>query len=290
MTALIIDGLLLYLFLSINNASRKTRSYAKEAELYAKDANSYAKEASQQLAINRTITKKLERSNAELEQFACVASHDLQEPLRKVSQFCELLGEQYADKLDDEGRGYIGYAIDGAQRMRLLINDLLDFSRADSGKNDDSSFPVQQALDDALANLKEAMSAEGAEVTADPLPEIIGNKSQMSRLFQNLVGNGLKYRSDKPPKIHVGVVSDSVNHTFCVSDNGIGIEPKYHQQVFVIFKRLHSANEHAGTGVGLAICQRIVESWDGKIWIDPEVSSGTKFCFTVPIEPNANSL
>lgn len=276
LAAIIIDGLLLYLFLSMNRASRKTASYAKET--------------SRQLAINKGMTSKLKRSNAELEQFACVASHDLQEPLRKVATFCDMLGEQYADKLDDQGRVYIRYAIDGAQRMRLLINDLLMFSRVGSEENAGSSFPVQEALDDALANLKEAMNAEGAEVTVDPLPEIIGNKPQMSRLLQNLVGNGLKYRSDEPPKIHVGVVSDSADHTFFVRDNGIGIEPKYHQQVFGIFKRLHNASEYEGTGIGLAICQRIVESWDGKIWIDPEVSSGTQFCFTVAVKPTANSL
>ena len=274
---LVIDGLLLYLFLSMNRASRKTRSYSKEAR-------SYANEASRQLALNRVITKKLERSNAELEQFACVASHDLQEPLRKVSMFCSLLSQEYDDKLDDDGRGYIRYAIDGAQRMRQLITDLLNFSRVGSEEDADSSYPVQQALDDALANLKEAMNAEGAEVTADPLPEIVGNKSQMSRLLQNLVGNGLKYRSDKAPKIHVGGVSDSANYTFSVHDNGIGIEPQNHQRVFGIFKRLHSASEYEGTGIGLAICQRIVESWGGKIWIDPEISIGTKFCFTVPVK------
>ena len=281
---LIIDGLLLYLFLSMNRASRKTR-------LYLNEARSYANEASRQLALNRVITKKLERSNAELEQFACVASHDLQEPLRKVSMFCGLLGKEYANKLDDEGRGYLRYAIDGARRMRQLITDLLNFSRVGSEKDADSIYPVQHALDDALANLKEAMSAADAEVVVDPLPQIVGNKPQMSRLLQNLVGNGLKYRSDEPPKIHVGVVSDSANHTFSVRDNGIGIEPQNHQQVFGIFKRLHSASEYEGTGIGLAICQRIVESWDGKIWIDPEVSSGTKFCFTVPVkkQPMADS-
>ena len=273
---LIIDGLLLYLFLSMNRASRETRSYANEA--------------SRQLALNKVITKKLERSNAELEQFACVASHDLQEPLRKVSMFCGLLGEEYADKLDDEGRGYIRYAIDGAQRMRQLITDLLNFSRVGSQEDADSSYPVQQALDDALANLKEAMSAAGAEVSVDPLPQIVGNRPQMSRLFQNLVGNGLKYRSDEPSKIHVGVVSDSANHTFSVRDNGIGIEPQNHQRVFGIFKRLHSASEFQGTGIGLAICQRIVDSWDGKIWIDPEVSTGTKFCFTVPVKKQPMKL
>ena len=280
---LIIDGLLLYLFLSMNRASRKMRSYSKEAR-------SYANEASRQLALNGVITKKLERSNAELEQFACVASHDLQEPLRKVSMFCGLLGQEYADKLDDEGRGYIRYAIDGAQRMRQLITDLLNFSRVGSEEDADSSYPVQQALDDALANLKEAMSVADAEVSVDPLPQITGNKPQMSRLFQNLVGNGLKYRSDEPPKIHIGVVSDSANHTFSVRDNGIRIKPEFHQQVFGIFKRLHSANEYEGTGIGLAICQRIVESWDGKIWIDPEVSTGTKFRFTVPIKKQSMAI
>ena len=275
LTVILIDFLVLYFLLSMSRIARKKQLYAKET--------------SRQLAINKKISKNLKRSNADLEQFACVASHDLQEPLRKVSTFCEMLGEEYGDKLDDKGRVYIRYAVDGAKRMGLLITDLLTFSRVGSEENAGSSFPVQQALDDALANLKEAMNAEGAEVTADPLPEIIGNKPQMSRLLQNLVGNGLKYRRDEPPKIHVGVVSDLANHTFFVRDNGIGIEPKYRQQVFGIFKRLHNASEYEGTGIGLAICQRIVESWDGKIWIDPEVSSGTKFCFTVPVKPIASS-
>ena len=283
LAAIIIDGLLLFLFLSMTRASRKTRAYAKEAK-------AFATEASQQLAINKKMTKKLERSNAELEQFACIASHDLQEPLRKVSTFCDLLGHEYADKLDEQGRGYIRYAIDGAHRMSQLISDLLVFSRVGSDENTDTSYPAQQALDAALANLREALSAVGAEVTSDSLPTIIGNKPQMSRLLQNIIGNGLKYRGDEPPKIHVGVSSDTAYHTFFVRDNGIGIEPKYHQQVFGIFKRLHNSSEYEGTGIGLAICQRIVESWDGKIWIDPEVSSGTKFCFTVPVESIASSL
>jgi Bacteriophytochrome (light-regulated signal transduction histidine kinase) len=230
---------------------------------------------------------ELRRSNAELEQFAYVASHDLQEPLRKVASFCQLLEKRYGDQLDDRARQYIDFAVDGAKRMQILINDLLTFSRV--GRVNDSRLPVDmaQALDKALANLDSAVTDSGARVDRpDELPRIVGDPTLMTMLWQNLVGNAVKFRHpDRPPHIRITCERDPKNPDawrLCVTDNGIGIPAEFEDKVFVIFQRLHSRDAYGGTGIGLALCKKIVEYHGGHIWIDTSYTDGTRFCFTLP--------
>ncbi|MFC4500198.1 MULTISPECIES: sensor histidine kinase [Streptomyces] len=230
---------------------------------------------------------ELRRSNAELEQFAYVASHDLQEPLRKVASFCQLLEKRYGDQLDERGLQYIDFAVDGAKRMQVLINDLLTFSRV--GRVNDAQLPVGlgQALDKALTNLTAAVEESGARVDRpDGMPEIVGDPMLLAMLWQNLVGNALKFRHpDRPP--HVTVTCDQDpddpgSWRLCVTDNGIGVPEQFVDKVFVIFQRLHSRDAYGGTGIGLALCKKIVEYHGGRIWIDTGRTEGTRFCFTLP--------
>ena len=224
---------------------------------------------------------KLERSNRELEQFAYVASHDLQEPLRKVSVSCGMLAEHCGDNLDDEAAQYMHYIQDGAVRMQALIGELLTFARIGSGDRKEEDTPVEDALNDALANLATSMEEEAAEVTHDQLPVVRANHGQLTHLLQNLIGNAIKYRSDASPKIHVGVESVRDHWIFSVTDNGIGIEPKNLEKVFDIFERLHGRSEYPGTGIGLAICRRIVDRLGGRIWAKSEHGVGSVFCFSI---------
>ncbi|MQY29528.1 sensor histidine kinase [Nocardia aurantia] len=240
---------------------------------------------------------ELRRSNAELEQFAYVASHDLQEPLRKVASFCQLLEKRYGDKLDDRATQYITYAVDGAKRMQVLINDLLSFSRV--GRMADDTVPVElaQPLGRALTNLATAIDDSGARVSLpDDLPRIEGVPVLLTMLWQNLIGNALKFRApNRVPEIRISAApaEDEPGWRFVVEDNGIGIEPQYVEKVFVIFQRLHNRDEYGGTGIGLAMAKKIVEHHGGRIWVDTEYSPGTRICFTLvgstPAPENENS-
>ncbi|MFI1440599.1 sensor histidine kinase [Streptomyces fructofermentans] len=230
---------------------------------------------------------ELRRSNAELEQFAYVASHDLQEPLRKVASFCQLLEKRYSDQLDDRARQYIDFAVDGAKRMQVLINDLLTFSRV--GRVNDASLPVDldRVLTKALANLDSAITESGARVERpDTLPGVVGDPTLLAMLWQNLVGNAVKFaHPDRTPHIRVTCEPDPDKPgtwRFSVSDNGIGIGAEFVDKVFVIFQRLHSRDAYGGTGIGLALCKKIVEYHGGRIWIDTTHTDGTRFCFTLP--------
>ncbi|MER5367270.1 ATP-binding protein [Streptomyces sp. NPDC002722] len=233
--------------------------------------------------------QELRRSNAELEQFAYVASHDLQEPLRKVASFCRLLEKRCAESLDGRARQYIDYAVDGATRMQVLIDDLLAFSRV--GRVHDKWKPVglDRTLDRALADLALVIEESGATVVREsPLPEVTGDATALSMVWQNLIGNAVKFRRpDVPCRITVGCVREGEDWHFCVSDNGIGIAPEFAQKVFVIFQRLHGRDEYEGTGIGLALCRKIVEVHGGRIWLDEESSEGTRIRFTLPVSPAA---
>ncbi|WP_067686178.1 sensor histidine kinase [Nocardia jejuensis] len=231
-------------------------------------------------------TIELRRSNAELEQFAYVASHDLQEPLRKVASFCQLLEKRYGDQLDDRATQYIGYAVDGAKRMQVLINDLLTFSRV--GRVNDSITPtgLGDALDKAMDNIAAAAEESGLQIVRpDPLPEVIGDPTLLAMLWQNLLGNAVKFhRPDLAPVVVITCEradGDLPGWQISVSDNGIGIAPEFSEKVFVIFQRLHGREEYSGTGIGLALCKKIVEYHGGKIWIDPEYHDGTRISFTL---------
>ncbi|MEU0599925.1 CHASE3 domain-containing protein [Streptomyces sp. NPDC006393] len=232
---------------------------------------------------------ELRRSNAELEQFAYVASHDLQEPLRKVASFCQLLEKRYRDELDERGKQYIAFAVDGAKRMQILINDLLTFSRVGRLNDAHVLVPLDQALDKALANLSAATEDSSARIErADELPEIVGDPTLLVMLWQNLIGNALKFRHpDRHPTVTVNCkpVPDGVDGpAWCLSvtDNGIGVPEEFAEKVFVIFQRLHGRDAYSGTGIGLALCKKIVEFHGGRIWIDTAYEGGARFCFTLP--------
>ncbi|WP_299531940.1 CHASE3 domain-containing protein [uncultured Streptomyces sp.] len=234
-------------------------------------------------------TDELRRSNAELEQFAYVASHDLQEPLRKVASFCQLLEKRYGDELDARGKQYIDFAVDGAKRMQVLINDLLTFSRV--GRVQEGWKPVEldALLDRAVSNLAASIEDSGAEIVREePLPEVVGDSTTLAMVWQNLIGNAVKFRRpDVPCRITVGCVrEDDVWHV-TVADNGIGIAPEFADKVFVIFQRLHARDAYEGTGIGLALCRKIIEFHGGKIWLDPAPDEGTLIHFTLPVTPEA---
>jgi signal transduction histidine kinase len=223
------------------------------------------------------------RSNAELEQFAYVASHDLQEPLRKVASFCQLLERRYKGQLDERGEQYIEFAVDGAKRMQQLINDLLAFSRVGRLTSDFTDVDLSVAFAQALNQLDLMLSEAGAQVTCDPLPTVQGDTTLLVQLFQNLIGNGVKFSGDHTPRIHVGVRRDGDFWEFCCSDNGIGIEPQYQDKIFVIFQRLHGRDVYGGTGIGLAMCKKIVEYHGGRMWLDTTVTEGATFRWTLPV-------
>ena len=239
-------------------------------------------------AALREAHEELKRSNAELEQFAYVASHDLQEPLRMVSSYTQLLMRRYGDKLDGDAREFTAFIVDGATRMKQLIEDLLAYSRV--GTRDKNFKPVDagSSLGRALTNLRAAIQDSGATVTHDPLPTIPCDEVQVAQLFQNLIGNALKFRKpDAAPAVHVGAADQGAEWEFMVRDNGIGIEPQYFQRIFMVFQRLHDKGEYPGTGIGLAIVKKVVERHGGRIWVQSQPGAGTTFHFTMPKERKA---
>lgn len=227
-------------------------------------------------------TRELERSNDELQQFAYVASHDLQEPLRMVASYLQLLERRYGGLLDDEGHEFIGYAVDGATRMKTLINDLLAYSRVGTHGKEFAPVALEEVLEHVSRDLRLALEESGGQITHDPLPEVLGDAGQMEQLFRNLIGNGIKFRSEQPPRIHVGVDEAAEAWTISVCDNGIGFEQQYAERIFVIFQRLHTREEYPGTGIGLAISQRIVNRHGGDIWVTSQPGTGTTFYFSIP--------
>ncbi|MFE2582788.1 ATP-binding protein [Streptomyces sp. NPDC059378] len=228
-------------------------------------------------------TAELKRSNSELEQFAYVASHDLQEPLRKVSSFTQLLQRRYGGQLDERADQYIAFAVDGANRMQVLINDLLAFSRVGRVHNDHATVDLEEVLRRTLDTLSIPIEETGAEVTVDPLPVVVGDATQLGMLWQNLLSNSLKFRDpERRPEIRVSARREGDVWEFGVGDNGIGIAPEFRDKVFVIFQRLHTREAYPGTGIGLAMCKKVVEFHDGSIGIDPGHTPGTRVVFTLP--------
>ncbi len=227
-------------------------------------------------------TEQLARSNAELEQFAYVASHDLQEPLRMVSGYVKMLERRYKGQLDDDADDFIHFAVDGAERMAVLINDLLAYSRVTRRGKAFEPTDCETVMDEVLSNLEVAVTETGATVTHDPLPTVVADEVQLGRLLRNLIGNAIKYHGEAPPKVHVSAEQTGGGWQFAVRDNGIGIEPQYHQRIFAIFQRLHARDEYEGTGIGLAIAKKIVERHGGRIWMESEPGTGSTFYFTIP--------
>jgi len=234
----------------------------------------------------KDIINKLMISNKELEQFAYVASHDLQEPLRMVSSFTQLLQRRYKGQLDENADDYINFIVDGAQRMKKLIDDLLAYSRLNTADRVYKLIEMDLLLEDVLKNLKAAINDTNANIIHKNLPTIKGDPIQISQLLQNIIGNAIKFHGNKPPHIKISAKPLKEHWLFSVSDNGIGIEPKYQEQIFNIFKRLHTRDEYDGTGIGLSICKRIIERHGGEIWLESEKGKGTTFYFTIALKNN----
>jgi light-regulated signal transduction histidine kinase (bacteriophytochrome) len=233
----------------------------------------------------KQLQDSLSESNAALEQFAYVASHDLQEPLRTMSSFAQLLTKKYDGKLDSEADRYLAFIMGASQRMSDLVRDLLEYARAATEEERPSSVALDEDLEAALTHLTQAVEESGASVTHDPMPTIQVDRGQMVRLFQNLIGNALKYRKpNQPPKIHVSAEQTGREWVITIEDNGIGFDPEYASTIFMPFKRLHQVAEYPGSGVGLAICKRIVEAHGGRIWAESKPGEGASFRFTLPVE------
>jgi light-regulated signal transduction histidine kinase (bacteriophytochrome) len=239
-------------------------------------------EAEHAHALLRDQAQELERSNRDLEQFAYVASHDLQEPLRKVASFTQLLQKRYGGQLDDRADQYIAFAVDGAHRMQRLIQDLLAFSRVGRSGDAPQDVDLETVLDQVLHDLGERVADTGAEVTHDPLPVVRGERALLATLLLNVVGNALKFRHpDRPPRVHLSARRDGETWEISCTDNGIGIDPHYADRVFVIFQRLHPKDVYTGTGIGLALVKRVVEHHGGRAWVEPAPGGGTTVRWTL---------
>jgi PAS domain S-box-containing protein len=269
------DGRLVPVEITVNFVAFAGKEYNCASARYISER----KQAEQSL---QQTADELARSNRELEQFACTASHDLQEPLRMVSGFVELLRREHGERLDAEAQQYIRYAVDGANRMQTLIRDLLAYARV--GRQGGALLPTDAgtALKQALANLRASIEETNAEIAHGELPQVRGDGSQLVQLFQNLLSNAIKFHGEAPPKIRVAASRRDDQWVFAVHDNGIGIAPQFQDRIFLIFERLHKRSQYAGTGVGLAICKKIVERHGGRIWVESQPGQGATFCFTLP--------
>jgi PAS domain S-box-containing protein len=230
----------------------------------------------------RKLDAELRRSNENLERFAYVASHDLREPLRTISSYSELLARRYKGKLDRDADDFIGFILDGSERMQSLISDILTYSRVGSGGRVREEVDCGAVLEGVTKSLAQEIRESRAVITSGTLPTIVGNENSFVQLFQNLMDNAIKFRGGDPPRIHVGAERSDAGWEFSVSDNGIGIDPAQYDRIFMIFQRLHERGKYPGTGVGLAICRKIVENLGGKIWVESEPGKGATFRFTVP--------
>ena len=255
---------------------------AREAERRNRELERTNRELEETKAeLGETVTR-LERSNERLEQFAYAASHDLQEPLRMVSSYLRLVNNRYADALDEEGREFVAFAVDGADRMRDMIDGLLEYSRVQTGGDPFEPVDLEAVLEDVREDLQVRIEETDAEVTAESLPTVRGDESQLRQVLQNLLENAIKYSGEEPPQVHVSADRAGDERVIAVADEGVGIDPDHHEQVFQVFKQLHGGEEQSGTGIGLALCKRIVERHDGEMWIESVPGEGATFYFTLP--------
>jgi light-regulated signal transduction histidine kinase (bacteriophytochrome) len=285
-SALLFTALLNVLILLITGRTEQIRQVVDErtAELVAA-----TKSLEQEIGVRKKVeealrekTGELERSNRDLEQFAYATSHDLQEPLRTITSFLQLFVKRYGNDVDEKAHEFIDFVVDGADRMKSMINALLTYSRVGTRGDQFEPADLEQALIEVKKGLSLAIEESGAQISHDPLPTVTGDAHQLSLLLQNLIGNAIKFRGDAPPEIHVGATTTDDTWEISVQDNGIGIDREYSERVFQVFQRLHSREEYPGTGVGLAVCRRIVERHGGHIWVESEPGQGTTFRFTLP--------
>lgn len=230
----------------------------------------------------RERTKALEQSNKELQQFAYVASHDLKEPLRMITSFLQLLERRYSDQLDQDANDFIGFAVEGAKRLDNMINDLLEFSRVTRKEIEFNKVDLNNVLEQSSLNLKLAIENNYAEITYNTLPTICADENLMILLFQNIISNSIKYRQNETPKINISATKESYQYIFAIKDNGIGMSSEHLDRIFTIFQRLHTKDEYEGTGIGLAIAQKIVHQLGGNIWAESDLGMGSIFYFTIP--------
>jgi signal transduction histidine kinase len=280
------------LFLTIQRAAETLKQSKEKLEIMVAERTAALNDANIRLSVElderrraekmlAQYTADLKRSNSELEQFAYVASHDLQEPLRMVASFTQLLAKRYRGQLDQDADEFIGFAVDGANRMQVLINDLLTFSRVGTRGKPFAAVDLEAVLSHALANLTTVLQETGAEVTHDPLPTVMADAVQLGQLLQNLIANALKFRGPDPLRVHLAAQRQGDEWIFSVQDNGIGIAPEHQERIFAIFQRLHRREEFPGTGLGLALCKKIAERHGGRIWVESAPGRGSTFYFSI---------
>jgi light-regulated signal transduction histidine kinase (bacteriophytochrome) len=282
------------IFLSVKRSEEAVKKARDELEIRVQERTADLSKTNEVLQAEIAGRKKaekeilryaedLKRSNYELQQFAYVASHDLQEPLRMISSYLQLIERRYKSKLDQDADEFIEYAVDGAKRLQNLINGLLEYSRVETSGKSFEPVDCEKVFGDALANLKVAIEESKAVITHDPLPTVMADRSQILQLFQNVIGNAIKFHSQEAPRIHATAGHEDDEWTFSVKDNGIGIEVQYKDRIFDLFQRLHSRG-YSGTGIGLSVCKRIVERHGGKIWLESSIGRGSTFYFTIPFK------
>jgi signal transduction histidine kinase len=276
-------SLALFLLIFAGVVTFKEMAHRRAAEEHIQKLNAdLEKRVAERTAQLAKYSEELQRSNIELQQFAYVASHDLQEPLRMVASFTQLLAKRYKEKLDDDARTFIAYAVDGATRMQTLISDLLSYSRVGSQGRAFERISCDQVLDRVLSNLKLLIAESGAAITRQPLPDVLADPQQLGQLFQNLIANAIKFRGEIAPRVDITVSRNREEWEIVVRDNGIGIAPEHAERIFIIFQRLHTRTEYPGTGIGLAVCKKIVERHGGRIWVEGSPGHGSAFYFTIP--------
>ena len=292
-TIMVITTLLWISIISINKTDLKRRKAEEERQILLERTQQFAEEletSNEELQATteelQVSNEELQTKNEELQQFAYIVSHDLQEPLRNISSFTQLLERRYKGQLDPNADEFIDYIVDGSKRMQNLIDDLLGYTKLETNERKFEKTKLEEVVQDVLSNLRILIHENIAEINHDPLPEIMGDKNQLILLFQNLIGNAIKFKKpDETPKIHISAHKgkNDREYIFSVSDNGIGIDPKQSERIFEVFKRLHTRNEYSGTGIGLAICRKIVERHGGRIWVESEQGKGSTFYFTIPV-------
>lgn len=273
-----VEGSVIPVYISINNLKRLNVKYVVITDLSDQKHHEELKKAYDEIE-KRTLD--LERSNEDLKHFAYVASHDLREPLRMIASFLQLLEKCYKDNLDQEANTFIEFAVDGAKRLDNMINDLIEYSKVTNNKMEFSSIKLENVLNEALISLMVPIKENNAIITYDTLPVVNGNKQLLIQLFQNLIGNAIKYRSQDDPQIHISALKEKDQYLFSVNDNGIGMDSEHINRIFTIFQRLHRNDEYEGTGIGLAIAQKIVYQHGGQIWAESELGNGSTFYFTI---------